>query len=202
MKPLMPSPHRRRLLQAALLAWPLTAASTSSIDVTAKARAYFGDTPLQAHDGRTLRFYTDLLRDRVVLINFVFTECGEACPLMTQKLLQARQMLGNQATQVRFLSISVDPDNDTPKTMAAFATKQGAVVPEWLWLTGAKSNVDAVTKRLGAYTENRNSHLTGLILGNLRTDRWTRVQPDATPAQIAAELRRVGELGPTPAKTR
>ena len=196
MNPTSRSHGRRALLRAALAAWPLAAFSSPSADAGAKARAYFGDTTLLAQDGRALRFYSDVLRDRVVLINFVFTGCGEACPLMTQKLLQARGLLGLESAQVRFLSISVDPDNDSPQTMHAFAGKQGALVPEWLWLTGTKANVDAVTKRLGAYTENRNNHLTGLILGNLRTDRWTRVQPNATAAQIASEVRRIAELGP------
>lgn len=199
---------RRSALGAALLAlWPLGALANAPVDRAAKARAYFGDTPLLAQDGRPVRFYSDVLKDRLVLINFVFTECGEACPLMTQKLLQTRQLLGPQATAVRIVSISVDPENDTPQTMSAFATKQGALVPEWLWLTGSKANVEAVTRRLGAYTENRQTHLTGLIVGNLRTDRWTRVMPDASAAQIASELRRVGELAvaggaPAPTPTR
>lgn len=160
----------------------------------AKARAYFTDTALLAHDGRTLRFYSDVLKDRVVLINFVFTGCGDACPLITQKLLHTRQLLGAQARDVRFVSISVDPDNDTPKTLAAFAERQSAVWPEWIWLTGAKNSVEAVTSRLGAFTEDPRSHVTGMIIGNLRTDRWTRVRPDAPPPVIVAELRRVGEL--------
>lgn len=161
----------------------------------AKARTYFTDSALLAQDGKAMRFYTDVLKGRVVLINFVFTECGDACPLITQKLLQTRQLLGAHEREVRFVSISVDPDNDTPKTMSAFAAKQGALLPEWFWLTGAKANVEAVTSRLGAYTEDPRSHVTGMIIGNLRTDRWTRVRPDATPAAIVAELRRVGELG-------
>jgi protein SCO1 len=195
--------RRRALLRAAFAAGPLAALPASAsraADPGAKARAYFGDTVLLAQDARAVRFYSDVLKDRVVLINFVFTECGEACPLITQKLLHARQLLGTQSKSVRFVSISVDPENDTPQTLTAFATKQGALMPEWMWLTGAKANVDAVTKRLGAYSENRNSHLTGLILGNLRNDRWTRVQPDATSAQIASELRRIGELAPAPGR--
>lgn len=160
----------------------------------AKARNYFTDTTLLTQDGKSVRFYADVLKDHVVLINFVFTECGDACPLITHKLLQARQALGAQARQVRFVSISIDPEHDTPQTMTQFARKHSALDPEWLWLTGPKVNVDRVTKKLGAYTNDPTDHFTGLIVGNLRTDRWIKIRPDAPPAVIATQLRIVGEL--------
>jgi len=164
----------------------------------AKARSYFTDTTLLTQDGKSVRFYADVLKNRVVLVNFVFTECGDSCPLITFKLLQARQELGALAPQVRFVSISIDPEHDTPQSMAQFARKHSAVDPEWLWLTGPKANVDVVTRKLGAYTDDRSDHFTGLIVGNLRTDRWIKIRPDAPPAVIAAQLRLVGELD-TPA---
>lgn len=159
-----------------------------------KARDYFTDSVLQAQDGRSMRFFSDVLKDRVVLVNFVFTECGDSCPLITHKLLQARQALGAQAPAVRFVSITIDPERETPQSMAAFAKKHSAVDAEWLWLSGSKSNIELVTRRLGAYTDAREDHFTGLIVGNLRTDRWVKIRPDAPPQVIAEQLRRVGEL--------
>lgn len=173
----------------------VTKPAATGIDADTRARTYFTDTKLLAHDGRERRFYSDILRDRVVLINFVFTECGDACPLITQQLLQARQLLGDAAREIRFVSISIDPERDTPQTLTQFASKQGAIDPEWVWLTGARANVDAVTKRLGAYTDNPQNHLTGLILGNVRTEQWVRMRPDAAPRQIAAELRKLAGRG-------
>lgn len=193
----------RRLLSLAWLlaaAAPLMPGGVFAQDAAAreaKARGYFTDSVLQAQDGRSLRFFSDVLKDRVVLVNFVFTECGDSCPLITHKLLQARQALGAQAGAVRFVSITIDPERDTPQTMAAFARKHRAVDPQWLWLSGSKANVELVTKRLGAYTDTREDHFTGLIVGNLRTDRWVKIRPDAPPAAIAEQLRRVGELDAT-----
>lgn len=199
-------PRRRRLLLGGAAAVMCGAAraqrAPTPAEREAKQRQYFTDTPLLAHDGRTLRFYSDVLKDRIVLVNFVFTECGEACPLITQKLIQTRAILGAQAREVRFASISIDPERDTPQTLTAFAKKQGAVDPEWLWFTGRKADVDTVTKRLGGYTDDRESHFTGLIVGNLRTDRWAKIRPDAPPNVIAVQLRLYGELdgkaGPAP----
>lgn len=183
---------------AALALRPAAAAGDAAAR-EAKARGYFTDTVLQAQDGRSLRFYSDVLKDQVVLVNFVFTECGDSCPLITHKLLQARQSLGPQARNVRYVSITIDPERETPQTMAAFARKHGAIDPQWLWLSGSKANIELVTKRLGAYTDTREEHFTGLIVGNLRTDRWVKIRPDAPPQAIAEQLRRVGELDGTPA---
>jgi len=160
----------------------------------AKGRNYFTNVQLVAQDGRPMRFYDDVLKGRLVLVNFVFTECGDACPLITALLLQTRQLLGAQASEARFVSITVDPERETPQTMAAFAKKHSAVDPEWLWLSGSKANIEQVTKRLGAYTDTRETHFTGLLVGNLRTDRWVKMRPDAPPQLIAEQLRRVGEL--------
>ena len=193
----------------ALRAWPLALAlalatgaaqaqaakaSQTPAEREAKARNYFTDTPLVAQDGRSMRFYSDVLKNRLVLINFVFTECGDACPLITRKLLEARQELGPLAREVRNVSITIDPERETPETMAAFARKHGAIDPEWFWLSGSKANIELVAKRLGAYTESREEHFTGLIVGNLRTDRWAKIRPDAPPVVIAEQLRRIGEL--------
>jgi protein SCO1 len=185
------------LLAAALLPMPGGVFAQDAAAREAKARSYFTDSVLQAQDGRPLRFFSDVLKDRVVLVNFVFTECGDSCPLITHKLLQTRQALGAQAGAVRFVSITIDPEHETPQTMAAFARKHGAVDPQWLWLSGTKANIELVTKRLGAYTDTREDHFTGLIVGNLRTDRWVKIRPDAPPAAIAEQLRRVGELEST-----
>lgn len=186
------------LCGAAAGAQPALKPAAGTVGADERARTYFTDTTLLAQDGRSLRFYSDVLRDRVVLINFVFTECGDSCPLTTQRLLQARQLLGDLASQVRYVSISIDPERDTPQTLTQFAGKQGALDPSWLWLTGAKANVEAVTRRLGAHTDNPQNHLTGLILGNVRTEQWMKMRPDASPRQIAAQLRRLaGAQEPT-----
>ena len=155
-----------------------------------KGRDYFTDTPLVAQDGRRMRFYSDVLKDHVVLINFMYTSCGDACPLITSALVKAKDELGEAfGRDVRFVSLSVDPAHDTPADMAKFAQKMNAVHPEWLFLTGSKANMDTVLKKLGGYTDDVNDHQTGIIIGNLRTDRWRKVRPDAPPPIIAAELR-------------
>ena len=72
-----------------------------------------------------------------------------------------------------------------------FASKMDAIHPEWLFLTGAKADVDRITRKMGAFSVDPKEHFTGMYVGNLRTDRWRKVRPDAPPAVIAATLREI-----------
>lgn len=163
----------------------------------AKAREFFTDTLLRTESDRTIRFYSDALKDKVVLINFVFTQCGDACPLITAKLVQAKKELGDAFGQeVRFVSLSIDPEHDRPQDLAKFARKFDAVHPEWLFLTGEPANVEAVVKKLGAWTDDIESHSTAIIIGSPRQGKWKKVRPDAPAKAIAEELRHLvaGEI--------
>jgi protein SCO1/2 len=159
-----------------------------------KAREYFTNTVLVTQDGKDVRFFEDVLRDRVVVVDFIFTRCTSACPLLTQKLLQARAALAG-TVDAHFVSISVDPEHDGPAQLREFARKQGAAGPGWTFLTGRKPDVDLVVKKLGQYVEAPEDHSTVFIAGNARTNHWMRLRPDSPPAVIAAQLRRLAEEG-------
>jgi cytochrome oxidase Cu insertion factor (SCO1/SenC/PrrC family) len=165
-------------------------AALKSSSREAKARGYFTDTMLRTQDARPVRFYSDALRGKVVLVNFIFTRCGGACPLITATLVQAKKELGDAfGRDVRFVSISVDPEHDSPEELARFARKLDAVHPEWLFLTGDKAQLEQVVKRLGISTEDLESHSTAIIIGSPQQGRWRKLRPDASPRMIAAQLR-------------
>lgn len=159
-----------------------------------KARSYFTDLEVIDQNGKRLRFYSDVLKDRVLLINFIFTSCMDACPLMTQRLIQTRELLVDAVKDdIWFVSISIDPERDTPEAMKAFAEKQGADERRWIWLTGKKQNLDFIVKRLGQYTDEIEAHSTLMIAANTRTRHWTRVMPMVPPAGIAEQMRALAE---------
>lgn len=167
-------------------------APAASADPEARGRAYFGDAELTDQDGRRQRFYSDLLSDKVVLINVVFTRCPSACPLMTQHLKAVRRQLGDRfGRQVRFLSLSVDPAYDTPQAMKRFAAQQGVDEPGWRFLVADEATTRAVLGRLGQWSDKAEDHTTLLIAGNARRAHWTKLRPDAPPERIAADLRRL-----------
>src|ERR1043166_7892714 len=110
-----------RLILAVLLvslAWAVQAqqAKLTPAEREAKARGYFTDTKLKTQADRTVRFYSDALKDKVVLINFVFTQCGDACPLITAKLVHAKKEPGAVCGhEGRFVPISTVPQHDRPQ---------------------------------------------------------------------------------------
>jgi len=159
-----------------------------------KARSYFTDLEVIDQNGKRLRFYSDVLKDRVLLINFIFTSCMDACPLMTQRLIQTRELLVDAVKDdIWFVSISIDPERDTPEAMKAFAEKQGADETRWMWLTGTKQNLEFIVKRLGQYTDEIEAHSTLMLAANTRTRHWTRVMPMVPPAGIAEQMRALAE---------
>jgi len=163
--------------------------TTTSGGGTRDAQTWFTDTVLKDQDGRELRFYSDVLKDKVVMLNVIFTHCNDACPLITRKLREAREAMGPAlAAQVTFVSLSSDPLNDTPEVLKAFAQKQGVDGPNWLFLTGDKASVDLVLGRLGQFLPSPEQHSTQLIAGDVAGKRWSKIRPDAPPAAIAQRM--------------
>jgi len=156
------------------------------IDVAAKrtvsreegARNYFTDLPLLNQAGHAVRFFSDVLKDRVVVISFIYTTCKDACPLLTHKLTQVKEGLGDSfGSDIFFVSISVDPERDNPQALREFAARQNADHPGWIFLTGDKSNIDTIVKKLGQWNEQAEAHSTLLLAGNVKTGHWAKVQP-------------------------
>lgn len=184
----------RRLPLALLLAAAAAPAQAGDGAVDPKAQAYFTDNVLVDQDGREVRFYSDVLKDRTVVIDFIFTRCSGACPLLTQKLRQLKDELGDRVGEdVLFVSISIDPKRDTPEDLRAFAERHRAAGPGWIWLTGEKESVDGVVKRLGQYVESIEGHSTIFIAGNVARKHWAKLRSDS-PAEVLAEhVRRLAD---------
>lgn len=162
-----------------------------------RARNFFTDTEVIDQNGRKLRFYSDVLRERVVLISFIFTNCEYSCPMLAQKLKQARAlMVPAIKDEVWFVTLSVDPERDTPESMKQFAERQGVDESHWIFLTGDKQNVEFLVKKLGQYSPDVEAHTTLMLAGNDRTRHWTRVLPMVPPDGIAKQMRSLVEEQP------
>ena len=104
-------------------------------------REYFTDLPLLTQDGKEVHFYTDMLKGKVVLISFIYTNCTDICPILMPNLVRIQELLGDRSGRdVSLISISVDPEDDTPEVLKAYGEKYGAK-PGWTFLTGKKENV-------------------------------------------------------------
>lgn len=179
------------LMQVMNFAW----ASGTPEDIRLeRARSYFGDDRLTDQNGVTHRFVSDLLNNHVVLINVIFTNCQDACPMQTQKLQMVRQQLKEYfGSRILFLSLSVDPKRDNPAMLKTFADKQHANVDGWKFLTAEERVMSNVLGRLNQWSDDPNNHSTLLIAGNVRKAHWVKLRPDSPPERIVADLRRLVE---------
>ena len=169
-------------------------ASAPIKSVSAKSASYFPNHTLITQDDKTVHFYDDMLKGKVVLINFMFTHCAGVCSPMTANLAKVQSYLGERVgREVSMLSISVDPANDTPATLKAYAAKHKAG-PGWYFLTGKKENVDWILYKLGGYVAEPGQHSSVLIIGNEATGDWVKVHAMSSPSDIAAAV--VKLIGP------
>lgn len=151
---------------------------------------YFPNIPLTTQDGTTVHIYDDLIKDKVVAINFIYTRCGDSCPLETASLRQVQQLLGDRVGKdVFFYSISIDPEHDTPEALKEYA-KRFNIGPGWTFLTGTKADITLLRQRLGLYRAGAESkklreHNLTFIIGNEATGQWMKRSPFDEPKVLA-----------------
>ncbi len=149
------------------------------------AASYFPNLELLTQDNKPVRFYDDLMKGKVVVINFMFTTCAGVCSPMTANLAKVQQYLADYVGRdVNMISLSVDPAVDTPEALKKYADNF-KVKPGWRFLTGKKENVDWVLYKLGGYVEDKTTHNTFLIIGNEATGEWMRMFAMSKPKVIA-----------------
>ena len=121
-----------------------------------------------------MRFYSDVLKNKVVVINSFFTTCTSVCPPMNRNLERLQEALGDRlGKDAFFVSISVDPETDTPPRLKEYARRFHAR-PGWTFLTGKKENVDWALYKLGQYVETKDDHSTIIIIGNEPKGLWKK----------------------------
>ena len=138
------------------------------------AQNYFTDTVLVDQNGIERRFYSDLVKGKTVIINVMFTTCKDSCPVMAGNYARIQEWLGPRlGKDANMISISVDPETDSPARMKAFGEKFKAR-PGWYLVTGKKENVELVLKRLGLYVADKQDHLSLFLIGNDATGLWKK----------------------------
>lgn len=154
---------------------------------------YFPNIPLITHEGERVHFFDDLIEDKVVAINFIFTTCTDSCPLETARLAAVQQILGDRVGQDVFMySITIDPEVDTPEVLKEYAEKFG-VGPGWSFLTGKEADITLLRRKLGLYineiqAEDSTDHNLNLIIGNQATGQWIKRSPFEDPYFLAEQI--------------
>ena len=149
-------------------------APSAAQSAASNAEKYFTDVMLVNQDGEKMRFYSDLLQGKTVIINSFFATCQGSCLPITRNLEKVQEALGDRlGKDARIISISVDPTIDTPAELKAFGKKFHAR-PGWFFLTGSKENVEFVLKKIGQFVPEKQDHYNIVIIGNERTGLWKK----------------------------
>jgi protein SCO1/2 len=155
---------------------------------------HFPNVTLTTQDGKRVRFYDDLIKGKIVAINFIYSHCEFSCPLETARLAQVRDLLNDRmGKDIFFYSISIDPSHDTPAVLKEYAQKFHAGAG-WTFLTGKKEDIDFLANRLGmsedqmitaAPGSNLDGHTPHLLIGNEATGQWLRDSATDNPRFLA-----------------
>src|SRR4051794_4518 len=145
-------------------------------------------------EGRPHRFYDDLVKGRVVTLNFFFASCGETCPLVTQNLRQVQDLLGDRVGRDIFMySLTLQPEVDMPEALKDYAAMHG-IRPGWRFLTGAKDDIERLRHRLGFASPDpeldviKDEHTGLLRYGNDALDRWAGCPALSRPEWIVKAI--------------
>ena len=149
---------------------------------------------LTTHDNRAVRFYDDLVRDKVVVINFMYTRCEGICPLVTRNLARVQKRLGQRVGRDIFLySISLDPAHDAPPVLAKYA-RGHRIGHGWTFLTGAPDDIERLRKALGfvdpdpELDKDKENHIGNIRYGNEPLMLWAACPGMADAKWIAESI--------------
>ena len=157
------------------------------------AQKYFSDVELVDQDGRKVRFYSDVLKGKTVVVNAFFTTCTSVCPPMNRSMEKIQEAFGDRVGRDVFLvSLTVDPATDTPARLKEYAAKFHAG-KGWAFLTGKKENLDWALYKLGQYVEEKESHKTVIIVGNESTGLWKKALGMARVEELIEIVRSVAD---------
>ena len=166
-------------------------ASGQSLETFAQLSEH--DIVLLNQDGRQVHLYHDLIKGKVVAINSVFTSCTTICPVLGANFASLTKKLGAHAGKdVMLISISIDPETDTPARLKSWSEKfRGG--PGWVLLTGPKSDVDTALKTLGIFTPDKFNHTPVLLVANDNTKEIKRLSGLASSDKLATTMIHMAE---------
>lgn len=154
-----------------------------------ETRVTLPNVVLRDAQDRAFAFRPESFRGKVVIVDFIFTSCTTICPALSSVMASVQRGLGDQmGKDVLLLSISVDPANDTPQVMRAYAQRVGAG-KNWLWLTGNTGDIARVLRAFGLSTGKPNDHPPLILVGDPAGNRWQRWVGVPTPAAVVGRAR-------------
>lgn len=142
------------------------------------------DVLLLDQHGKNVHFYSDLVKGKVVAVNFIFTTCTTICPPMGATFAKVQKLMGGRVGKdVHLISVTLDPATDTPERLRGWAAKFDAR-PGWTLVTGPKPDVERLLRALGSYVSRKEDHPPLVLIGNDSRRLWTRADGLSSAAKL------------------
>ena len=193
-----------RLTAAVVLAAPIwlhlsVPAAGRSAYVVASASVLMKSIPnvrVRTQNNQDVRFYDDLIKGKIVMMNFMFTTCTVQCPRSTSNLAHVQQALGERmGRDIFMISVSVDPEHDTPAVLKRYAERYHAGAG-WVFVTGAREDIDLIRRDVGVDEDDeaQTRHTGMLIYGDDARRTWAATPILASAPAIARSVLRLVSL--------
>jgi len=173
--PADPHAHHHHLMEAP----PAVARSTSNYPVP--------PITLVRSDGARVNFAQEIDEGRPVLLDFIYTTCTTICPVMSQTFAEVQKRLGKDAAKVKMVSVSIDPEEDTPARLTEYARRFQAG-PQWTFYTGTAEASISVQRAFNVYRGDKMNHSPVTLFRPAPGQPWIRLDGFATPDAVLGEL--------------
>jgi len=149
-----------------------------------QARYVVPDVVLLNQEGEKVQLKAFLASSEPYALNFIFTTCTTTCPILTSSFRQMQHQLEDDAQGLQIISITIDPEYDTPAVLKAYAKKVGAT-RNWTFLTGDFATIEQVEKAFNAFTPDKMQHRPAYLFKVGKDETWTRIDGLASGAELA-----------------
>lgn len=178
------------LLICALSAWTRPAEAAGERYKRTVERYTVPDVVLVNQNGTKVRLRQLVESGKPVILDFIFGTCTTICPVLSAGYSNLQKKLGADAGNVQLISISIDPENDTPRIMSDYLKRYRAK-PGWDFLTGSRKDIDAVMRAFSAYIPNKMSHYPLTLIRSPKDGSWVRLFGLMSTAEFMGEYARV-----------
>lgn len=179
------------LIMLSLPIFPPCAGAAEKLYKRSVERYQMPDVTLINQEGKNVRLKSLVESGKPVIVDFIYGTCTTICPVLSACFTNLQNKLGTNTQKVQLISISIDPENDSPKVMREYLKRYRAK-PGWDFLTGNRTDIDTVMKAFDAYIPNKMSHYAVTFIHMPGGNSWIRINGITSTSEFIEEIKKTG----------
>ena len=171
---------------------PQSASSESKQSFKRSVEKYTApDVTLVNQDGKRVKLLSLINSGKPVMLDFIYGTCTTICPVLSAGFTNLQNKFGQDASKVQLISVTIDPEYDTPAIMKDYL-KRFRAKPGWDFLTGSREDIDRVMRAFDAYVPNKMAHYPLTLLKAPNSEQWVRIYGMVSMSVLMEEYRKIG----------